>query len=165
MMRRPGVRVLSVSRKDRGAILPVGRAKGDVYWYADGRFTTSRTTRHASDWVRAFDDSDSLSGSPGRRGTVAAGESVPRTRFDVRRKQRHGFRFPARAPTPTAQSLRENYPWMDSLTLDFALDGVRTLKLGASAPSPRRDARPTLDLALDDRRHWSRLWPRFARDP
>src|SRR5262245_50648040 len=38
----PRSRALSVSRKDRGAILPLGRAKQSVYWYAtDGRFTTS----------------------------------------------------------------------------------------------------------------------------
>jgi len=36
-----GTRVLSVSRKDRGAILPVGRSKGDVYWFDSGIFTTS----------------------------------------------------------------------------------------------------------------------------
>ncbi|MCC6244932.1 MAG: alkaline phosphatase family protein, partial [Gemmatimonadaceae bacterium] len=36
-------RALSVSRKDRGAILPLGRAKQSVFWYSlDGRFTTSR---------------------------------------------------------------------------------------------------------------------------
>ena len=36
-------RALSVSRKDRGAILPLGRSKQSVYWYGlDGRFTTSR---------------------------------------------------------------------------------------------------------------------------
>src|SRR6058998_4442409 len=29
----PSARALSVSRKDRGAILPVGRAKQQVYWY------------------------------------------------------------------------------------------------------------------------------------
>lgn len=33
-------RFLSVSRKDRGAILPIGRSRGDVYWYAsNGTFT------------------------------------------------------------------------------------------------------------------------------
>ena len=39
----PRCRALSVSRKDRGAILPLGRAKQEVYWYAadEGRFTTS----------------------------------------------------------------------------------------------------------------------------
>ena len=37
------MRFLSVSRKDRGAILPIGRSKGDVYWWSlNGTFTTSR---------------------------------------------------------------------------------------------------------------------------
>jgi predicted AlkP superfamily pyrophosphatase or phosphodiesterase len=37
-------RALSISRKDRGAILPLGRAKQNVFWYAtsNGEFTTSR---------------------------------------------------------------------------------------------------------------------------
>src|SRR5690348_1795932 len=35
-------RVLSVSRKDRGAIFPIGRAKVPVYWFDAGAFTTSR---------------------------------------------------------------------------------------------------------------------------
>ncbi len=48
-------RVLSVSRKDRGAILPVGRAKGSVFWWADGAFTTSRYYADTLPaWVRAF---------------------------------------------------------------------------------------------------------------
>ena len=35
-------RTLSVSTKDRAAILPVGKSKANVYWYSlDGRFTTS----------------------------------------------------------------------------------------------------------------------------
>nr|MCU0623409.1 alkaline phosphatase family protein [Gemmatimonadaceae bacterium] len=33
-------RVLSVSRKDRGAILPIGKSKQPVFWFADGRFTS-----------------------------------------------------------------------------------------------------------------------------
>ncbi|HMI55265.1 MAG TPA: alkaline phosphatase family protein, partial [Gemmatimonadaceae bacterium] len=36
-------RALSVSMKDRGAILPVGRSRAEVYWYyPDGEFTTSK---------------------------------------------------------------------------------------------------------------------------
>ena len=36
-------RFLSVSRKDRAAILPIGKSKGDVYWYAsNGTFTQSQ---------------------------------------------------------------------------------------------------------------------------
>src|SRR5213076_1976559 len=38
----PAARALSVSGKDRGAILPIGRAKQQVYWYVGGYFTTSR---------------------------------------------------------------------------------------------------------------------------
>jgi len=42
--RDPASHALSVSRKDRGAILPLGRAKQSVFWYAtsNGEFTTSR---------------------------------------------------------------------------------------------------------------------------
>src|SRR5262249_33490966 len=49
-------RALSVSRKDRGAILPVGRAKESVYWYqTDGRFSTSAYyTDKLPDWVTNF---------------------------------------------------------------------------------------------------------------
>ena len=54
----PRSRALSVSRKDRGAILPMGRAKQSVFWYAsDGRFTTS--TYYADTlptWVQKFND-------------------------------------------------------------------------------------------------------------
>jgi hypothetical protein len=42
----PKSRTLSVSMKDRAAILPVGRSRADVYWYSpDGRFSTSRYYR------------------------------------------------------------------------------------------------------------------------
>ena len=54
----PRSRALSVSRKDRGAILPMGRAKQSVFWYAsDGRFTTS--TYYADTlptWLQKFND-------------------------------------------------------------------------------------------------------------
>ena len=36
---------LSISRKDRGAILPLGRAHEQVFWYAPDRFTTSLRDR------------------------------------------------------------------------------------------------------------------------
>src|SRR6266404_2669303 len=52
----PRTRVLSVSRKDRAAILPIGRSKQPVFWYSsNGNFTTS-TYYDSSlpDWVRAF---------------------------------------------------------------------------------------------------------------
>src|SRR5207248_2116445 len=46
---------LSVSGKDRGAILPIGRAKERVYWYVGGFFTTSRYYADSlPTWVRVF---------------------------------------------------------------------------------------------------------------
>ena len=67
LVRDPNARVLSVSRKDRGAILPIGRGKGDVYWFADGMFTTSRYYADSLPaWVTQFDATipfDRLAGS------------------------------------------------------------------------------------------------------
>src|SRR5688572_21846865 len=52
---QPVARALSVSRKDRGAILPIGRAREQVYWYQSGVFTTSRYYADSlPSWVRAF---------------------------------------------------------------------------------------------------------------
>jgi len=51
----PRSRALSISRKDRGAILPLGRAKQNVFWYAtsNGQFTTSRYYADTlPDWIR-----------------------------------------------------------------------------------------------------------------
>src|SRR5258708_6869072 len=51
----PTARALSVSRKDRGAILPLGRAKEQVYWYQSGLFTTSRYYADSlPSWVQVF---------------------------------------------------------------------------------------------------------------
>src|SRR4051812_2962830 len=53
--RDPRSRALSISRKDRGAILPLGRAKQSVFWYAtsNGQFTTSRYYADTlPDWIR-----------------------------------------------------------------------------------------------------------------
>ncbi len=51
----PGARQLAVSRKDRVAILMTGRARGQVYWFHDGRFATSRYyTDTLPPWVEAF---------------------------------------------------------------------------------------------------------------
>ena len=53
----PSARGLSVSRKDRGAILPFGLAKQSVFWYApsNGTFTTSHYYADSlPTWVDAF---------------------------------------------------------------------------------------------------------------
>src|SRR5258708_37638480 len=52
----PRSHALSVSMKDRAAILPIGRSKQDVYWYSlNGSFTTSNYYRDTLPaWVIAF---------------------------------------------------------------------------------------------------------------
>src|SRR5438552_10069519 len=67
----PSARALSVSRKDRGAILPVGRAKQQVYWYQGGSFTTSRYYANSLPaWVRAFNARRIRSRPSGRAWTL-----------------------------------------------------------------------------------------------
>ncbi|HEY2824042.1 MAG TPA: alkaline phosphatase family protein, partial [Gemmatimonadales bacterium] len=56
-VRWTGSRALSVSAKDRSAILPIGRAHQQAYWYVNGewKFTTSRYYADTlPDWVKAF---------------------------------------------------------------------------------------------------------------
>lgn len=128
-------RVLSVSRKDRAAILPIGRSKQPVFWYApNGNFTTS--TYYGStlpDWVNAFNARKLPASFAGRawqlllpESAYAEPDSVPIESGGI------GFLFPhvePGSPDSAARFLAE-FPWMDGLTLDFALAGVNALNLG-----------------------------------
>jgi predicted AlkP superfamily pyrophosphatase or phosphodiesterase len=133
----PDTRVLSVSRKDRGAILLVGRARAPVYWWVDGRFTTSRYYADSlPGWVQAFNARRSAERFAGRAWTLLlspAAYSEP----DSARYENGGqdFVFPHRFPADPGETARafRLYPWMDSLTLAFALEGARALGLGARA--------------------------------
>jgi predicted AlkP superfamily pyrophosphatase or phosphodiesterase len=132
----PRTRVLSVSRKDRAAILPIGKSKQPVFWYApNGIFTTS--TFYSStlpDWVKAFNARQLPAHTAGRAwqlllpdNAYAEPDSVAIESGGVE------FLFPhveSRSPD-TAALVVANFPWMDELTLDFALAGVNALKLGA----------------------------------
>lgn len=131
----PRTRVLSVSRKDRGAILPIGRAKVDVYWYvSEGRFTTSRYYRDTlPTWVRAFNARRIPHGLAGKSWTPL----LPADRYaepDTNPLEGNGrdFTFPHVLTADTSvvgEAIRE-FPWMDSLTIAFALEGQRTMALG-----------------------------------
>lgn len=128
-------RVLSVSRKDRSAILPIGRSKQPVYWYAtDGRFTTS--TWYADTlptWVRRFNDRQLPQRTAGRTWSLLLPESAYPEPDSVP-EENHGrdFTFPHRHPTDPAAAARSlaSFPAMDEITLAFALDGVNALDLG-----------------------------------
>ena len=137
--RDPRSRALSVSRKDRGAILPLGRAKQDVYWYAwDGRFTTSTYYRDTLPaWVQRFNARQLPASYAGRSWTLLLPDSAYREVDSVRFESGgKGVVFPhvLRADSLATGDL-PNFPWMDEVTLALALEGVNALNLGRG-PQP-----------------------------
>lgn len=133
--RDPRTRVLSVSRKDRGAILPIGTSKRPVFWYgSNGNFTTS--TYYAStlpDWVKAFNARKLPAASAGRVwDLLLPPSSYPEPDSVAVEAGGAGFAFPHResGSPDTAVRALPNFPWMDDLTLQFALAGVSALELG-----------------------------------
>jgi len=135
--RDPQARVLSVSRKDRGAILPIGRAKADVYWYESGRFTASTWYRPALPaWLDAWNARRGAARLAGRSWTLSRPASeYPEPDSMPYENGGRSVTFPHRFPadTPATEGAVVVSPWADSLTLDVALEGVRALQLGRRA--------------------------------
>jgi hypothetical protein len=126
-------RVLAVSRKDRGAILPVGTARGDVYWFANGRFTTSRYYADTlPTWVTDFDGAMRGDALPRRWSLLLPASAYAEPDSMPWEHDGDDYVFPHDFPANPADRLRraEESPWMDSLTLAFALRGVDELHLG-----------------------------------
>ena len=130
-------RTLSVSMKDRGAILPIGTSKSDVYWYSpDGRFTTSTYYRTSlPKWVNSFNDRQLPFSYAGTSWTLLLPasaypekDSVPIEGGGV------DIVFPHVLPQDPvdAGSLVRVTPFMDEMVLAFALHGVNSLALGRS---------------------------------
>jgi hypothetical protein len=146
LARDPDARVLSVSRKDRGAIFPVGRARGAVYWFDAGAFTTSRYYADSLPaWVQAFNARRSVERLAGATwdlllpaSTYAEPDSLA---FE---NGGQDFVFPHRLPATSEGAIQriQAFPWMDSLTLAFALHGVNALALG------RRERPDLLSVSL-----------------
>jgi hypothetical protein len=130
----PASRAVSVSRKDRGAILPIGRSKQDIYWYSNtGKFTTSTYYRDTlPSWVTAFNARRIPFDYIGAQwqlsrplGTYAEADTVP--------EENEGRTFfPYQLPTDTARALSVfiGIPAMDSTTALAALAGLRSTNLG-----------------------------------
>ena len=131
--KNPRTRALSVSGKDRGAILPIGRDAQQVFWFASpGVFTTS--TYYADTlpgWVRRFNErrlADSLAVRPW---TLLLPDTAYAEADDVAQEANgRDFMFPHVAAMDTAWGLPAT-PFYDELTLAFALEGLRALDLGA----------------------------------
>jgi len=130
----PIARALSVSRKDRGAILPIGTAKEQVFWYQSGLFTTSRYYADSlPPWVRAFN----ARRLPFKAANATWALLLPDSAYkeDDNEVWENGGRdvlFPHRMPADSllAAGAIATTPFLDSLTLLFALDGLEALRLG-----------------------------------
>lgn len=130
----PQARALSVSAKDRSAILPVGREKQDVYWFTDdGYFTTSTWYRQALPaWAASFNQADPVRAYMGTSWDQTPGinftepDSVPLERGG------RGFMYPHRFPgTRDSIGLAVRYsPMVDELISRFAWRGFRELDIG-----------------------------------
>jgi predicted AlkP superfamily pyrophosphatase or phosphodiesterase len=144
-------RAFSVSMKDRGAILPIGRAREQVYWYsAGGAFTTSSYYNDSLPaWVIAFNDRripHSYAGSEWRLSRDTSTYREP----DFVSYERGGRNpvFPHRFPADSdaAASVVRATPTMDSLTAVFALEGLRQTGIGRG---PQTDVLAVSFSALD----------------
>ena len=135
-MKDPRSRAISVSRKDRGAILPLGRSHQEVYWYdgSNGTFTTSTYyTDTLPPWLRALNAKRLPAMQAGKVWTpllpdsaYAEKDSVVFENFGT------DFMFPHPMPADTAAAIRAltESPYMDELTLQVALTGVKQTNLG-----------------------------------
>jgi predicted AlkP superfamily pyrophosphatase or phosphodiesterase len=131
----PRTRILSVSRKDRAAILPIGKSKQPVFWYgSNGNFTTSSYyAANLPEWVRAFNARNRPATYAGKAwqlllpdSAYSEPDSVPIESNGI------NFTFPhvESSSRDTATLLLGEFPWMDELTLDFAMTGINALSLG-----------------------------------
>jgi predicted AlkP superfamily pyrophosphatase or phosphodiesterase len=132
----PTSRALSVSRKDRGAILPLGRAMQPAFWYApsNGTFTTSRYYGDSlPTWVQAFNDRRSPHQWAGKSWDLLL-DPAQYSEPDTVRVESGGrdYVFPHPVPSDAAQAAASfsGFPMMDQLTLSFALEGLKQMRLG-----------------------------------
>jgi predicted AlkP superfamily pyrophosphatase or phosphodiesterase len=129
-------RALSISGKDRGAILPIGRSKQEVYWYpGDGDFVTSRYYADSLPaWVREFNDLLLPHTYAGKSWTPLLPDSAYKERDSVSIEGRGAnFVFPhvlPKDPDQTASIIRAT-PFLDELIVAMALEGVTARNLGA----------------------------------
>src|SRR5690242_20394926 len=121
----PRSRALSISRKDRGAILPLGRAHEEVYWFAPDRFTTS-TYYHDTipTWMTRFNARQLPQRYAGKQWALLLPErEYPEADSVPLENGGRNYTFPHRFPTDSGSAARvlPAYPMMDEVTLQAAL--------------------------------------------
>lgn len=128
-------RALSVSMKDRSAILMIGRAKQNVYWSSfNGSFTTST---YYSDtlpkWVRDFNARRIAQRYAGGEWRLSRQDTKYEVADSVSLENRgRDFTFPHQLPADTLEAayLLRNTPTLDSMTALLALEGLRSTGIG-----------------------------------
>ena len=128
-------RALSVSRKDRAAILPIGRATQEVYWYSStGQFTTSTYYRDTLPaWVREFNARRVPHQFAGKAWTLLKPETAyPEPDSVPFENGGRNFVFPYAFSEDSARAAAAiaNTPKHDSVIALFALDGLQRLGIG-----------------------------------
>src|SRR5438034_982492 len=135
----PTARALSVSRKDRGAILPLGRAKEQVYWYQAPLFTTSKYYADTlPTWVQAFNARRLPFKAANTTWTLLLPDSAYKEPdSEVWENGGSGVVFPHRLPADSvsAAAVIAGEPAMDSLTLLFVQDNGRFAAMGIRTDS------------------------------
>jgi predicted AlkP superfamily pyrophosphatase or phosphodiesterase len=136
----PKARALSVSAKDRGAILTVGRAKEDVYWYpGDGAFRTSTYYRDALPaWVVKFNERQLPQSYAGKTWDLLRPVTdYPEPDSVSLEGAGNDFVFPHGIPADPQRAANwiRATPFIDEVTIAFALEGVGAMQLGAG-PHP-----------------------------
>jgi hypothetical protein len=132
--------IASVSPKDRGAVQPVSRARGHVYWFdtAAAGFVTSTYYRDADpEWVARFnrDVAPRYAADTVWESTVPAA-ARGRSRPDTLPSEGNGrdtyfpHRFAAEGRGSRFWAWFERTPMLDALALDFAREAVTSLGLG-----------------------------------
>jgi arylsulfatase A-like enzyme len=132
----PRSRALSVSRKDRGAILPLGRARQDVYWYTGRLFTTSTYYRDTlPSWVKQFNARRLPQRYAGTQwNLLLPPNAYPEPDSVATESAGREFLFPHALSTDSARAaaMIQETPFMDQLTLAFALSGLNAMSLGTT---------------------------------
>jgi predicted AlkP superfamily pyrophosphatase or phosphodiesterase len=127
-------RALSVSLKDRGAILPIGRSKQQVYWYPGSTFTTSKYYADTlPDWVKAFDARRLPERLAGRTwDLLLPAANYPEADSVPVENQGRGFTLPKTisADSSVAARAAPGTPFMDEILAAFALEGLERLGIG-----------------------------------
>ncbi len=134
-------KVIGIAIKDRGAILPAGHSANAAYWY-DGKYgkwvTSDYYMKALPDWVNQFNDKKLpekyLSQPwntllPINTYTESTGDSME---FEVPLKGENYPVFPHNLPALKGSDyeLLRTTPWGNTLTKDFAIEAIKSEKLG-----------------------------------